>query len=279
MTRSTVCKAIIPAAGHGTRLLPLTRSQPKEIVACGPNPVIGYVLNELREAGIKDLLLISRRGKASLEEYVFDAWPGACVIWQPEQLGLADAVSVAQDWTGRDSFVVALGDTILHSTAEISPLQRMIRLRPTDESSLVLVRRVPPERVNRYGIVAPALPGPTEADKAERPGESEVFAVRDIIEKPSLEDAPSNLAIAGRYLFSPDIFSALAQTPPRTAGEVQLTDAMTLLGQTGPGMFALPLREGEQRFDIGSLDSYYEAFAALTAIAGLRQGQTGGRTA
>ena len=227
------------------------------MVACGPAPVIGYVLGELRQAGITDILLVSRSGKSMLEDFVFESWPGACVIRQPEQKGLGDAVALARRWVGDHPFVVALGDTIIQSNASApaSPLMRMIRAVPSPESSVVLVREVKPELLNRYGIV----------DPVEMPAGGEVsFMLRDIIEKPSLEAAPSRWAVAGRYIFSPAVFDALNEICPAADGEIQLTDAMRRLCRTSGGLYASALLPGERRFDIGSFDSYYEAFQALS---------------
>ncbi|MDQ2732348.1 MAG: sugar phosphate nucleotidyltransferase [Armatimonadota bacterium] len=251
-----VKKAVIPAAGLGTRLRPLTLSQPKEMVACGHLPVIGYVLQELKEAGITEILLISRRNKPSLEDYVLDGWPGSFVIRQPEQKGLGHAVSLAEGWVGADPFVVALGDTIIQANGPVSPLQRLIASRPAEGCSMVLVREVSPERMSRYGVVNPW--------QTARPGEP--FALRGIIEKPSIEAAPSNLAIAGRYVFTPAIFSALSAITAAEGGEIQLTSAMEqLCGEPG-SLYASSLLPGERRFDIGSLDSYFEAFITLSAV-------------
>jgi UTP--glucose-1-phosphate uridylyltransferase len=228
------------------------------MVACGRLPVIGYVLNELRDAGITDLLLISREGKESLESYVYSCWPGAYVVRQTEQQGLGDAIRFARGWAGDESFAVALGDTIIHTASAEPPLARLVRGLPGADASVVLVRRVRPELISRYGIVEPARP----FSGSEASGE--LFPLRDIIEKPEPQKAPSDIAIAGRYIFAPALFPALEETLPAHGGEIQLTDAMGRLCSSPGGMFASLLREGERRFDIGNFDSYYEAFSVLS---------------
>jgi UTP--glucose-1-phosphate uridylyltransferase len=254
-----VRKAVIPAAGLGVRLQPLTLSQPKELLPCGPRPVMGYILDELRAAGVSEILLVSRTGKAVLEDYVHASWPGACVVRQPEPRGLGNAILVARSWVGQEPFVVALGDTIIQSNRPKPPLSRLIGDRT--RGSVVLVRRIEPALTRLYGIVDPGDNG----------DHSSLFALRGIIEKPEPEHAPSALAIAGRYLFEPEIFEALAELDEAPGAEIQLTDAMTRLAGRG-AMFALPLQEGERRFDIGNFESYYEAFAALSTAAPVRGG-------
>ena len=272
--------AVIPVAGHGTRLLPSTKSQPKEMLPVGRKPVVQYVVEELALNGIRRSMFITGPGKSSIENH-FD-WDDELISYlrttgredqlqdleyerfdmeyaytrQRRQLGLGHAVLCAQPFVRNQPFVVALGDSIIGLHAKSNIIQRMIDEydRSDDIHAVVAFEPVPKEHVTRYGIAKP------HGDTAD------VFELEDLIEKPSVDEAPSNLAVAARYVFSPEIFNALEQTEPGKGGEIQLTDAIRLLLSSGRRGIGIRLSEAERRFDIGNFTSYFHAFTefALT---------------
>jgi len=270
-----IVKVVVPVAGMGTRLLPATKSQPKEMLPVGRRPVVQYVVEELESAGLHQILFVTGRKKMAIEDH-FDADPELVRLLSSgggyallEELkytetearffytrqsvprGLADAVNHAQEFVGDDHFVVALGDSIIKSRDGSSLLQTMIasHLR-SGVACTIAVEEVERSEVYRYGIVKPK--GDIE------PGED--FEVEDLIEKPRPEAAPSNLAIAARYVFSPALFEAIRRTAPDRNGELQLTDSIRLLLQLGHKVRAVRLRPGERRYDIGNFESYFKAF-------------------
>ena len=280
---SPVVKAIVPVAGMGTRLLPATKSQPKEMLPVGRKPVVQYVVEELEAAGLEQVLFITGKNKMVIEDH-FDADPelartlsgggGYALLEELEYTetdvryfytrqsvprGLADAINHGKEFAGTDHFVVALGDSIIRQIGpQVGPsrpgssfLQEMMRLHLENGAACTLaVEEVAPEEVYRYGVVKP---------KGEIPA-SGGFQVEDLVEKPRVEAAPSNLAIAARYIFSPVLFEAIRRTAPDRSGELQLTDSIRLLIQLGHKVQALRLREGERRYDIGNFESYFKAF-------------------
>jgi UTP--glucose-1-phosphate uridylyltransferase len=262
--RITISKAVIPAAGRGTRLLPATRSQPKEMLPIGRKPTIQHVVEEVAAAGLSEVLLISGQGKRAIEDHLdveatgdgerLEDWMRLRFFHarQSSPRGLADAISIAEPFVADQPFVVALGDSMIVSPSEQPLLRRMVEahaeLRP---AATIAVETVPREAVHRYGIVAPA------GDIAD------VFAIRDIVEKPHAEDAPSTLAAAGRYLLDPTIFDAIRKTKPGVGGELWLTDAFRILLQEGREIQCVRLLEGEHRLDIGNFQSYFQAFLEL----------------
>ncbi len=258
-----ICKAVIPAAGFGTRFLPATKSQPKEMLPIVDTPVIQYVVEEAVHAGISDLLMVIGKGKRSIEEH-FDrsfqlesqlAAKGKTAeleamqrisslaeihfVWQKEMRGLGDAVYCARHHINDEPFVVLLGDTLID--ADKPATAQLVEVHEEMQAPVILVEEVEPKKVHLYGIV----------DGEEvRPG---VYRIRDFIEKPSPSDAPSNLAIAGRYLLTADIFDLIGETQPDASGEVQLTDALRELVRRRP-MYALKLNG--RRCDIGNKDGF-----------------------
>jgi UTP--glucose-1-phosphate uridylyltransferase len=229
-------KAIIPAAGFGTRLLPATKSQPKEMLPIVDKPTIQYVVEEAEASGIRDILMIIGRGKRAIEEH-FDrnfeleaeleekgrqedleairrsaSLANIHFVWQKELRGLGDAVSYARDHVGREPFAVLLGDTLLESDRPVT--RQLMDVYERYRESVVALEEVPAEKVERYGIM----------DGTRMDGE--VYLVRRFIEKPSRAETTSNLAIAGRYVFTPEIFDHLDKLPPGKNNEIQLTDAM-----------------------------------------------------
>ncbi len=233
-------KVVIPAAGLGVRFLPATKSQPKEMLPIVDRPVIQYVVEEAVAAGADDILIVTGRGKRSLEDH-FDFSPELAkwsdhpeltrleelnrkarihFVRQREPRGLADAIACARHHTGSEAFGVLLGDTI--NVCE-PPLLRQLWDRHEQRSASVLaVEEVPDEKVGDYGII-----GGPEVE----PG---LYRCERLVEKPSLADAPSRLGITGAYVLTPDIYSAIEKTPPGVGGEVQLTDALQRLARTHP---------------------------------------------
>ena len=265
--------AIVPVAGYGTRLLPATKSQPKEMLPVAPKPIVQYVVEELVANRVEQILFITGRSKTSIEDH-FDHDPELVrtlsagkkedllkelkfeelqthffYTRQRFQRGLGDAVLCGENFAGEEPFVVALGDSILGLHAESQAVARMSDLFESRRASCVIaVEEVPPADTRHYGIVKPA-----DAD-------GDVFRVADLVEKPKAEVAPSNLAIAGRYIFSPLIFDMIRRVKPDPRGEIQLTDAIRLMCEEGKRVLALKLPPGERRYDIGNFASYFETF-------------------
>ncbi len=265
-----VTKAVIPAAGLGTRFLPATKAQPKEMLPVVDKPAIQYVVEEAVAAGIDDILIITGRNKRSLEDHfdrnfeleyqlqskgktgdlaeVVELAELADIhfVRQGEPLGLGHAVSVARKHVGKDPFVVMLGDDIMdeHSTV----LADMIKTFDETESSVVALMEVPIEEISAYGCAA----------VEDRDGS--VCRITEIVEKPAPEVAPSNLGVMGRYLFTPEIFEELDHVEPGVGGEIQLTDAIARL-LADQQVLGYVFSEG--RFDIGKKIDYLRATVEL----------------
>ena len=278
--------AVVPVAGRGTRLLPLTKSQPKEMLPMGRKPVVQYVVEELARCGIGRLLFITGPGKTAIENH-FDidaeliahlretgkeellrelAFEREDLEYfytrQRRQLGLGHAVLCARPVVGRQPFVVALGDSIIGMHAQSQVVGTMIAEFEARRADAVIVfEEVPREEVVYYGIAKP------------RDGIGDVFELDDLIEKPSVAEAPSNLAVAARYVFSPAIFDCLERTRPGKGDEIQLTDAIRLLIEQGGKVLGVRLPPGERRFDIGNFESYFLAFLEF-ALADEHYGPT-----
>ncbi len=256
-------KAVIPAAGFGTRFLPATKSQPKEMLPIVDTPVIQYVVEEAVSAAIPDLLMIIGKGKRSIEEHFdrsfqlesqlkakgkhteLDAMRRISelaeihFVWQKEMRGLGDAVYCARHHIHDEPFVVLLGDTLIDA-AKPATLQ-LVELYEELQDPVILVEEVEPEKVGLYGVI--------DGDEI-RPG---VYRIRDFVEKPHPDQAPSNLAIAGRYLLTADIFGHIEKTRPDGGGEIQLTDALRTLVRQRP-MYGLKLNG--KRCDIGNKEGF-----------------------
>jgi UTP--glucose-1-phosphate uridylyltransferase len=267
-----VRKAVIPAAGMGTRFLPATKSMPKEMLPIIDKPVVQYVVEEAAAVGIEDVLIITGRGKRAIENH-FDYAPGleaflqeagkpdlarlvreigeGCDVFfirQKRQLGLGDAIRLARRHTGAEPFAVLLGDSIIDSPPEGPPgLRQLLDAHAFTGSSVVAVQRVPREHVGRYGVI----------DGEPVPGRPDLLRVRRLVEKPSPERAPSDLAIAGRYVFTPEIHEAIDRVGRGVGGEIQLTDAMNLLAGERP-LHALVWKA--RRYDIGDRIEYAKCF-------------------
>jgi UTP--glucose-1-phosphate uridylyltransferase len=269
MTRK-VRKAVIPAAGLGTRFLPATKAQPKEMLPLVDKPAIQYVVEEAVSVGITDILVITGRGKRSLEDH-FDRsfeleyyleeggklaeleemrriaeMADIHYVRQGEPRGLGHAVLVASEHVGDMAFAVLLGDDIMHPDAGVLP--GMLDVFERYGHSVIALKEVPAQDISSYGCAQ------------VKPLQGNVVQVADLIEKPSPEEAPSNLAVMGRYIFGPEIFEVLAETKPGRGGEIQLTDAIKTLAEQEP-VYGWTFRNG--RFDVGNKLDYLQATVDL----------------
>lgn len=271
--QSVIQNAIVPVAGFGTRLLPATKSQPKEMLPVARKPIVQYVAEELVNNGLKQILFITGRGKSSIENH-FDHDPELIRMLQqtnkqelldaldfselkahyfytrqPVQKGLGDAILCGESFAGQGPFVVALGDSIIGLHAQSKLISQMVDVfEKNHASAVVAVEEVPREEVKHYGIVDPASI------------DGDVIRVANLIEKPDVETAPSNLAIAARYVFSPLIFDLIKQVQPDRRGEIQLTNAIQMMCEEGRRVLAVKLPANERRYDIGNFPSYFESF-------------------
>jgi UTP--glucose-1-phosphate uridylyltransferase len=259
---STIRKAVIPAAGFGTRFLPATKSQPKEMLPIVDTPTIQYVVEEAVQSGITDILMVIGRSKRAIEEHFYPNFEleselsdkqrdddlqalqrisdmvNIHFVWQKKLNGLGDAVAYARDHVGKEPFVLLLGDTLMGSKKPEYPITRqMIDVFERYHESVVALEEVERDKVSRYGII-----GGKEIDP-------DLFLIDQLVEKPAVADAPSNLAIAGRYVFTADIFDYIARTKPGKNGEIQLTDAMSAMLRDR-AMYGL--RFHGTRYDIGN---------------------------
>lgn len=256
-------KAVIPAAGFGTRFLPATKSQPKEMLPIVDTPVIQYVVEEAVASGITDILIIIGKGKRAIEEH-FDRnfyleaqlieqgkekeleqirkiseLADIHFVWQKELKGLGDAVNCANLHVGDQPFAVLLGDTLISSDSPAT--QQLVEVYDRYKGSVVLIQQIDRERVSRYGVISGEEIAPC------------VYKLDGLVEKPTPAEALSNLAVAGRYVFTPDIFDCLARIKPGKGGELQLTDAMQLMLADKP-MYGR-LLDG-RRYDIGNKQGF-----------------------
>ena len=261
-TESKITRAVVPAAGFGTRLRPLTDAIPKELLPIGRTTVLHRVLAELQHAGIERVLFVVSERKPQIRACFGESFAGDAALppircdyaTQTAMRGSGDAVRLAEEWTGSESFVVAFGDCFIEAENDgAEPLRRLMAAHSEQNAaSSVLVEAVDREKVSRYGVVAPLAALPE--------GVTEPFALRDIVEKPRTEDAPSRLVVAARFALSPQIFDALRRSENDARGEQNLPDAMRLLLHEGGATWAVPLRPGEARRDIGSFDTFFAAF-------------------
>lgn len=256
-------KAVIPAAGLGTRFLPVTKAQPKEMLPIIDTPTIQYVVQEAVDSGIDDILIISGKGKRAIEDH-FDRnfeleaklgnnddssllnevrhiadMANIHYIRQKELNGLGDAIYQARLHTGNEPFAVLLGDTIINSVIPVT--QQLIDVYNQYRQTIIGVEIVAKEKVSRYGIIG----GKKISDS--------IWEVTELVEKPAIEKSPSNLAIAGRYILTPEIFKAIEQTPPGKNNEIQLTDAMRIMLKRES--IYCNIIEGK-RYDIGNKMDY-----------------------
>lgn len=245
-----ITKAVIPAAGKGTRLLPLTRAVPKELMPLGRKPVLEHIVEEAASCGIDDILFVISRDKTAIQTHFGDGCDGVrfSYTFQEEQKGLADAIYCAKDYVGQDPFAVILGDSIISTDQPILPFRRVLdTYRDTDAAAAIIVQKTPRAEVSRYGIVKPIH------------GIAPSFQIDALVEKPRPEDAPSEYAIAGRYAFDAAIFGYIERTRRGAGGEYQITDSVDLMLQDGLPVWCVALGENEIRRDIGTFDTYFEA--------------------
>ena len=262
-----VTKAVIPAAGLGTRFLPATKACPKEMLPIVDKPTIQYIIEEALASGIKDILIITGHNKRSIEDH-FDYNPelelnlrehgkdellamvkeigdiNLHYIRQKEPKGLGHAILCAKSFVGDEPFAVLLGDDVVYNE-EKPCLEQLLDVYDATGASVLGCQTVPQDKVSSYGIVA------SEATKDER-----IFKVNDMVEKPAVEEAPSRLAVLGRYVITPEIFAILEQTAPGRGGEIQLTDALKVLAKE-QAMYAYDFVG--RRYDVGDKQGYLEA--------------------
>ena len=268
--RATVHKAVIPAAGLGTRFLPATKAQPKEMLPIVDKPAIQYVVEEAVRAGLRDILIITGRGKRSLEDHFdrsfelehylevagrqaeLDAMREIAdmadihYLRQGDPKGLGHAVSVAREHVGDEPFAVMLGDDIMHES--VSLLEQMIEVHARLGTSVVALQEFPLDQISNYGCARAEVV------------DDHLVRVLDLVEKPKPEEAPSNLGVVGRYVFTAAIFDALARVGPGKGGEIQLTDAMALLLRDQP-LHGVVFETG--RYDVGQKLDYLRATVEL----------------
>jgi UTP--glucose-1-phosphate uridylyltransferase len=275
-----VTKAVIPAAGMGTRFLPASKAVPKELLPIVDTPAIEYVVAEASSVGLRDVLMITGRGKAALEDH-FDrnseleralaakddddrlakvrrSTDLATIhfVRQGDPLGLGHAVLCAADHVGDEPFAVLLGDDLIDPRDPL--LATMIEVRERYGGSVVALLEVPPEQVYLYGCAA--------VQPIEDSDDSDVVRVTGLVEKPSVEEAPSNLAVIGRYLLDPSVFDVLRETEPGRGGENQLTDALQQLAVSeaaGAGVRGVVFRG--RRYDTGDRMEYLKAVVRLAS--------------
>ena len=262
----TVKKAIIPAAGLGTRFLPATKSQPKEMLPIVDKPTLQYIIEEAIESGIEEILIITGRNKKSIEDHfdksveleleleqkgkleMLEMVKGISnmvnihYIRQKEPKGLGHAIHCAKSFIGNEPFAVLLGDDIVD--CETPCLKQLINAYDEYKTSILGVQEVAKEDTNKYGILD------------VKHIEDRVYKVKDMVEKPSVEEAPSNVAILGRYIITPEIFKILENQEPGKGGEIQLTDALKTLGKQ-EAIYAYNF-EG-RRYDVGDKLGFLEA--------------------
>ena len=237
-------KAVLPAAGLGTRFLPATKAQPKEMLPLVDKPLIQYVVEEAVAAGIEDIIIVTGRGKSAIEDHFDVSFElerfledrgqkeelarvraisdliQVSYVRQKEALGLGHAVGVAEHLVGDEPFAVMLGDDLIDS--DVPCIKQMLNVFEKEQGPVLAVMRVPGDEISSYGVIA-----------GERIGER-LYRIRDMVEKPPAQEAPSDLAIIGRYILTPDIFPHLASTAKDERGEIQLTNGLRSLASQRP---------------------------------------------
>ena len=265
-TNRTVRKAVIPAAGLGTRFLPATKAQPKEMLPIVDKPAIQYIIEEAIASGIEEILIITGRNKRSIEDHFDRAVELELMlksqgkydllnlveeisdvtihyVRQKEAKGLGHAVLCAKQFVGNEPFAVLLGDDIIDSG--VPCLKQLMSVYEDCPGTILGVQEVPEDKVCSYGIVSPVVV------------KDNLWRAVDFVEKPSIAEAPSRLAVLGRYILQPEIFAILEQTPPGRGGEIQLTDAIRTLAVEKQSVYAYNF-EG-RRYDVGDKQGYLEA--------------------
>ncbi|WP_422484903.1 UTP--glucose-1-phosphate uridylyltransferase GalU [Gudongella sp. DL1XJH-153] len=268
-----VRKAVIPAAGLGTRFLPATKAQPKEMLPIVDKPTLQFIIEEAVDSGIEEILIITGRNKSSIENH-FDKsvelemelertgkddmleevrkitdMANIQYIRQKEPKGLGHAIYCAKNFIDEEPFAVLLGDDIVQSKKPC--LKQMIEVYDEYKTTILGVQEVPHNDVNKYGIIDGMYI------------EDRIYKVKSLIEKPSIQDAPSNIAILGRYIINPAIFKAIEETEPDKKGEIQLTDALNILSKR-EAMYAY-IFEG-RRYDVGDKQGFLEATVEFALV-------------
>lgn len=262
-------KCLFPAAGYGTRFLPATKATPKEMLPILTKPLIQYGVEEALQAGIKTMAIVSGRGKRAIEDHFDISYElehqikggskesllseiriliNQCTFSYTRQIemkGLGHAILTGETLIGNEPFAVILADDLCHHT-EIGVLNQMKEIYKKYQCSIVAIEEVPLEETHKYGVIAGELIDGTD----------DTYRVNDMVEKPHPKNAPTNLAIIGRYILTPDIFDILRETKPGKGGEIQITDA--LLEQAKQGRVIAYKFKGK-RFDCGSVDGFLEA--------------------
>ncbi|TLP98818.1 UTP--glucose-1-phosphate uridylyltransferase GalU [Nesterenkonia salmonea] len=280
-TSKRIKKAVIPAAGLGTRFLPATKAMPKEMLPVVDEPAIQYVVAEASKAGLDDILMITGQNKRSMEDH-FDRAPvleatlrdkgdtkkleaiqyatnlgDLHYVRQGQALGLGHAVLCGKQHVGYEPFAVLLGDDLIDARDEL--LTTMMEAQERLGGSVIAVMEVPEDAVSAYGVI--------DAGGHDKEPGADVVPVHRLVEKPPAEEAPSNLAIIGRYILHPAIFAELERTPPGKGGEIQLTDALQAMAakptEEGGGVHAVVFRG--RRYDTGDKLSYIKAVVTLAA--------------
>ena len=263
-----ISKCLFPAAGYGTRFLPATKAMPKEMLPVMTKPLIQYGVEEAVEAGMHVMAVITGRGKRAIEDHFDISYElehqikgsskehlldeirdliGQCTFTYTRQIemkGLGDAILKGRVLVGNEPFAVVLADDLCHNPQGDGVLAQMVKVYEKYRCSIVAVQEVPMEETAKYGVIA------------GKPIDDDLFMVDTMVEKPDPSEAPSNLAIIGRYILTPDIFELIEKTEPGKGGEIQITDA--LMAQAKKGMVMAYKFKG-RRFDCGSIDGFVEA--------------------
>ena len=271
-------EVVIPVAGLGTRFLPASKAVPKEMLPIADRPLIQYVVEEALASGIKEIIFVTRQGKSAIEDYFDTAFELETIlerkgkkellsiargvsqmidvisVRQKQPLGLGHAILCARPLISEDAFAVILPDDLIDSKTPC--LSQLISIYKKTKATVVAIERLPQELVSSYGVIAP------------EPIEERLYKAKELVEKPSPEEAPSNLAVIGRYVLTKNIFPILEHLPPGRGGEIQLTDAINELSQTDP-IYAYEF-EGK-RYDCGNKLGYLKA----NVIYGLRHPKLG----
>ena len=261
-------KCLFPAAGYGTRFLPATKAMPKEMLPVVNKPLIQYGVEEALDAGLNEIAIVTGRGKRALEDHFDVSYElehqikgtdkekylvgirrlidecSFAYTRQVEMKGLGHAILCGQPLIGDEPFAVVLADDLCLNLEGDSVLSQMVKLYKQFRCSIVAIQEVPREETSKYGVIA----GEMIRD--------DIYRVSNMVEKPKPEDAPSNLAIIGRYILTPDIFDLIRDTPPGKGGEIQITDALMRQAQQG---CVMAYKFKGQRFDCGSAEGYIEA--------------------
>ncbi|MBI2819977.1 MAG: UTP--glucose-1-phosphate uridylyltransferase GalU [Acidobacteria bacterium] len=269
--KQKVRKAVFPAAGLGTRFLPATKAQPKEMLPLVDKPIIQYVVEEAVQSGIENIIIVTGRGKNAIEDHFDVSYElekilesrgqhelleqvrqvsdliKVSYVRQKEALGLGHAILMARDLVGEEPFAVLLGDDIIDAPTPC--LRQMLDARVSHPGSIIAIQEVSRESISNYGVIS--------GHPISHNGTTDrLYQLSDLVEKPSVEAAPSNLAVIGRYILEPEIFDALASTKPGARGEIQLTDALRALLRERP---IYGLRFEGKRYDAGDKLGYLAA--------------------